>query len=125
MSSTVTPLGHFVSLTVDDFSLIRPWRGSKPNAWEDLCYQVRDPTPEGAWLRKVGNPDGGFEWYITYRNGRVAGWQAKYSTNVDTLINLMKGSLETAVDRPGLRRMTFCIPTDLSDTPPGSNRTGG
>jgi hypothetical protein len=111
--------------SADDFKAIRPWRGSKASAWEELCYQLRDPTPDGARLRKTGNPDGGFEWYVTYRNGRVAGWQAKYSDNVDTLISLMKGSLETAVATPGLKRMTFCIPIDLSDAAPTSRRMGG
>ncbi len=52
-----------------DFKSIRQWRGSQDQAFEELCYQLRDPDSEGANLVKTGNPDGGLEWYITRRNG--------------------------------------------------------
>ena len=44
-----------------DFRALRQWDGSQHRAFEELCYQLRDPTPEGAELVKTGNPDGGLE----------------------------------------------------------------
>ena len=99
-----------------DFRDIRQWRGSQHQAFEELCYQLRDPTPEGAELVKTGNPDGGLEWYVTRRNGTQWGWQAKYSFDIDSLLNGMEKSLRTVAEkRPNCRRLTFCIPFDLPD----------
>ncbi len=99
-----------------DFRNIRQWRGSQHQAFEELCYQLRDPVPEGAELVKTGNPDGGLEWYITRRNGTQWGWQAKYSFDIDNLLKGMEKSLKTVVEkRPNCRRLTFCIPFDLPD----------
>ena len=99
-----------------DFRNIRQWRGSQHQAFEELCFQLRDPTPKGADLVKTGNPDGGFEWYITFRNGSQWGWQAKFSFDIDSLLNGMESSLKTVVEkRPDCRRLTFCIPSDLPD----------
>ena len=99
-----------------DFRNIRQWRGSQHQAFEELCYQLRDPTPAGAELVKTGNPDSGLEWYVTFRNGRQWGWQAKFSFDVDSLLNGMEKSLRTVVKkRPECRQLTFCIPFDLPD----------
>ena len=99
-----------------DFRDIRQWRGYQHQAFEELCYQLRDPTPEGAELVKTGNPDGGLEWYVTFRNGSQRGWQAKFSFDVDNLLQGMEKSLRTVVEkRPDCRRLTFCIPFDLPD----------
>ena len=99
-----------------DFRNIRQWRGSQHQAFEELCYQLRDPTPKGAELVKTGNPDGGLEWYVTFRNGSQWGWQAKFSFDVDSLLNGMEKSLRTVIaKRPDCRRLTFCIPFDLPD----------
>ena len=56
-----------------DFRTIRQWRGSQDQAFEELCYQLRDATPRGAELVKTGNPDGGLEWYVTWRSGEQRG----------------------------------------------------
>ena len=99
-----------------DFKTIRQWRGSQDQAFEELCYQLRDGTPPGAKLVKTGNPDGGLEWYVTFRNGVQWGWQAKYSFTIDSLLQGMEKSLKTVVEgRPNCRRLTFCIPFDLPD----------
>ena len=99
-----------------DFKNIRQWCGSQHQAFEELCYQLRDPTPEGAKLVKTGNPDGGLEWYVTFHNGVQRGWQAKYSFNIDSLLQGMEKSLKTIVEgRSNCRRLTFCIPFDLPD----------
>ena len=101
-----------------DFKSLRQWDGSQHRAFEELCYQLRDPTPKGAGLVKTGNPDGGLEWYVTHRNGVQWGWQAKFTFEIDTLLKLMEKSLKTVVEkRPKCRRLTFCIPFDLPDAP--------
>ncbi len=106
-----------------DFRSIRQWRGSQDQAFEELCYQLRDPTPEKAILIKTGNPDGGLEWYVIHRNGVQWGWQAKFIFDIDSLLKNMEKSLKTVVDkRPNCRRLTFCIPFDLPDAPGGRER---
>ena len=101
-----------------DFQSLRAWRGSQDQAFEELCYQLRDPTPDGAELVKTGNPDAGLEWYVELRNGVQWGWQAKFTLDVGTLLKLMEKSLRTVVQkRPKCRRLTFCIPFDLPDAP--------
>ena len=42
-----------------DFRSLRDWGGSQHRAFEELCCQLRDPTPDGADLVKTGNPDAG------------------------------------------------------------------
>ena len=106
-----------------DFRTIRHWDGSQYRAFEELCYQLRDPTPQGAELVKTGNPDGGLEWYVIHRNGVQWGWQAKFSFEVDSLLQQMEKSLKTVVNkRPKCRRLTFCIPLDLPDAPGDGER---
>ena len=99
-----------------DFRSLRQWDGSRHRAFEELCFQLRDPPPDGAKLVKTGDPDGGFEWYVNLRNGVQWGWQAKFIFEIDSLLDLMERSLRTVVQkRPKCRRLTFCIPFDLSD----------
>ena len=99
-----------------DFKNIRQWRGSQYQAFEELCYQLRDPAPKGAELVKTGNPDGGLEWYVAFRNGTQWGWQVKFSFDIKDILNGMEKSLKTVVkNRPNCRRLTFCIPFDLPD----------
>jgi len=101
-----------------DFRNIRHWHGSQYRAFEELCYQLRDPTPEKAELVKTGNPDGGLEWYLTMRNGVQWGWQAKFTFDIDTLLSLMEKSLKTVIQkRPKCCKLTFCIPFDLPEVP--------
>ena len=101
-----------------DFQSLRAWRGSQDQAFEELCYQLRDPTPDGAELAKTGNPDAGLEWYVELRNGAQWGWQAKFTLDVGTLLKLVERSLKTVIQkRPKCRRLTFCIPFDLPDAP--------
>ena len=106
-----------------DFRSLRQWRGSQNQAFEELCYQLRDPTPDGTELFKTGSPDGGLEWYVNFRNGVQWGWQAKFTFDIDTLLTLMERSLKTVVEkRPKCRRLTFCIPFDLPDAPGNGQR---
>lgn len=109
-----------------EFGSIRAWDGSQHRAFEELCYQLRDPTPAKAELIKTGDPDGGLEWYVRHHsNGVEWGWQAKYSTDIETVLTLMERSLKTVIlRRPNCRRLTFCIPFDLPDAPdPGKRKS--
>ncbi len=107
------------------FKAIRSWRGSQDQAFEELCYQLRDPAPDHAEEIKTGSPDGGLEWYFKFSNGVEWGWQAKYTFDIDALLGLMEKSLKTVIKkRPGCRRLTFCIPFDLSDQPGEGKRKG-
>ena len=105
------------------FRTIRIWDGSQQRSFEELCYQLRDPTPANAELIKTGDPDAGVEWYIRHRNGVEWGWQAKYSFTIDDLLKEMAASLKTVCEkRPRCRRLTFCIPFDLPDGRIGKER---
>ena len=100
------------------FRSIREWDGFQYRAFEELCYQLRDPASDGSTLVKTGNPDGGYEWYLTLPDGTEWGWQAKYVFDIDNLLRLMERTLRTvAGKRPKCRRLTFCVPFDLSDDP--------
>lgn len=106
-----------------NFRNIRAWRGAQDQAFEELCFQLRDETPPGTELIKTGAPDGGLEWYVRHKNGVQWGWQAKYSFEIDTLLKLMEDSLKSVVkNRPSCSRLTFCIPFDLPDLPDRGGR---
>lgn len=106
-----------------NFGGIREWDGSQDRAFEELCYQLRDPTPSGAELKKTGDPDAGYEWYFRLANGVEWGWQAKNSTDIDDVLKLMERSLRTVCEkRPACRKLTFCIPFDLPDGIEGRQR---
>lgn len=112
-----------------DFRTIRIWAGSQHLAFEELCYQLlREPEdlPPGASLVvRTGNPDGGVEWYVNLADGTQWGWQAKYyfSENLDSFLNAMTDSVRRIiVERPTVRRLTFCIPFNLADSTEGGRR---
>jgi hypothetical protein len=105
------------------FDAIRIWDGSQDRAFEELCFQLRDPTPPHAELIKTSPPDAGVEWYWRHPDGTETGWQVKYISRTDNLLKAMRDSLKAAAKRrPGLRKLTFCIPYDLADDP---SRAGG
>lgn len=106
-----------------DFARIREWDGSRHRAWEELCFQLRPAAPDGTTTIKTGDPDAGLEWYVTLPDGRQWGWQAKYSDDVDSLIDSMGLSLRTVVEkRSAVERLTYCVPVDLAD---GRDATAG
>jgi hypothetical protein len=43
---------------------IRNWRGTQQNAFEELCFQLRDADPQGARTVKRGTSDRGVDWYL-------------------------------------------------------------
>lgn len=108
------------------FRGIRMWEGTQARAFEELCFQLRDPTPPDVELIKTGAPDAGLEWYWRLSHGGEAGWQVKLIDDVKNLLDAMRRSLKAAVEkRPSLQAMTFCIPIDLADDPSeGSGQLG-
>lgn len=101
-----------------DFHGIRHWDNSKERAFEELCFQLREPDDPATELIKPGDPDGGYEWYVRHKNGVEWGYQAKYTFNTTSLLGLMEASLKTVVKkRPNCRRLIFIIPYDLPDAP--------
>jgi hypothetical protein len=106
----------------EKFSSIRSWDGNQPRAFEELCYQLRDPTPPGSELIKTGSPDAGVEWYWRDREGNETGWQVKFISDTSGLLSAMRKSLKAASEkRPTLTKLTFCIPHDLADDPSGAS----
>jgi hypothetical protein len=101
-----------------DWFSIRSWAGSQDRAFEELCYQLRDPAEPGCLTIKTAAPDGGVEWYDKAPDGRCHGHQVKYVHDVDRLMPLARDSL-AAVGRNRLDRnvvhMTFWVPIDLPD----------
>ena len=84
---------------LQSFKTIRAWRGSQDQAFEELCFQLRDPTPKGAELIKTVRQTAGLEWYFKLSNGIEWGWQAKYTFDIDVLLKLMEESLKTVVEK--------------------------
>ncbi|MFI5966398.1 hypothetical protein ACIA8J_30095 [Streptomyces asoensis] len=111
---------------------IREWDGSQHRAFEELCFQLRTPTPEGWETIKTAAPDGGVEWYDQAPDGSAAhGYQVKFVHNIDDLIPQAKKSAKTVGQNIANRkivRLEFLTPFDLSDptpvTPRGNPRTG-
>jgi hypothetical protein len=105
---------------------IRMWDGSQHRAFEELCFQLRDPAPAGWRTIKTAAPDGGVEWYDQGPGGVVHGFQAKFVGSVDKLIPLARGSAKTVGSNRSSRnvvKLTFLAPIDLPD-PASMTQTG-
>lgn len=107
--------------TAAGFNSLRPWRGERSRAFEELSYQLlKARVPAGTRPIRTGNPDGGVEWYATLPDGTEWGWQAKFVDRIDALLTAMTGSVQrVAKDRPQLRKLTFVISWNLAT---GKNR---
>jgi hypothetical protein len=106
------------SRSASKFQSIREWDGRQDRAFEELCFQLRDPTPEGVELIKTSAPDAGVEWYWRWPDGSEVGWQVKFIFGTADLLKAMRESLRSAaLKRPDLKALTFCIPWDLADDP--------
>lgn len=114
-----------------DWGRIRSWDGTQYRAFEELCFQLRDPTPDGWRTIKTAAPDGGLEWYDRAPDGVVHGWQVKFVGSVEALIRLAGESARTVGANRANRnvvKLTFIAPIDLSDPAPvtaqGGQRVG-
>ncbi|MER6562093.1 hypothetical protein ABT300_31015 [Streptomyces sp. NPDC001027] len=107
------PLSHSV-----DWRSIRSWAGSQDRAFEELCFQLREPARPGWRTVKTAAPDGGVEWYDLAPDGRAHGFQVKYVHEIDALLPLARKSLEAVgKNRPrrNVTRMVFMVCIDLPD----------
>jgi hypothetical protein len=59
---------------------LRPWNGSQPLAFEELCCQLAayEQAPNGSQFIRKGAPDAGVECFWKLPNGDEWGWQAKF-----------------------------------------------
>jgi hypothetical protein len=111
---------------------IRAWDGSQHRAFEELCFQLRTPAPQGWETIKTAAPDGGVEWYDQAPDGSAAhGYQVKFVHDIDDLLPQAKKSAKTVGENIAFRkivRLEFLTPFDLSDptpfTPRGRPRQG-
>lgn len=101
-----------------DWFSIRSWAGSQDRAFEELCFQLRDPAPPGWRTVKTAAPDGGVEWYDEASDGRCHGHQVKFVQDVKRLLPLAGESVAAVGRNRGVRdvaRLTFWVPFDLPD----------
>jgi hypothetical protein len=110
---------------------IRSWDGSQHRAFEELCFQLRDPAPARWRTVKTAAPDAGLEWYDQAPDGTTHGWQVKFVFSVDNLIPQARKSAKTVGANRGNRnvvRLTIVAPIDMPDpapeTPKGQKRVG-
>jgi hypothetical protein len=112
-----------------DFSEIRPYRGSRNQAFEELvCQIVRRTIAAGdkTWRRLDGaGGDGGVEAYYDPPGGRV-GLQAKYFTRTaDIGWTQIRDSFRTALaNHPTLTTYRVYLACDLTGPTGRSTRTG-
>jgi hypothetical protein len=104
---------------------IRTWGGTQQKAFEELCFQLREPDPAGSRSTKPGSPDRGVDWYVVTADGHRLGRQCKFVNSIDKALPQMRESLETALrELPDLVEMEFYVPFDVPEaTPPA--RGGG
>lgn len=101
-----------------DWRSIRSWAGSQDRAFEELCFQLREPAQPGWQTVKTAAPDGGVEWYNRGPGGSVHGFQVKYVHQLDDLLPLAKESLKAVGSnraRRNVTRLVFMVSLDLPD----------
>ncbi len=101
-----------------DFTHIVPRGGSQRHAFEELCCQLAHRTIPGtatyARLHGAGG-DGGVECFADLSPTDRIGWQAKYVSNIASLLDQATPSLHTALEvHPQLSRYIICFPFDLT-----------
>ena len=101
-----------------NFQHIVPRFGGRREAFEDLCCQLaRRSIPETAkFVRLHGSGgDGGVECFANLPDGSRIGWQAKYVTDIQSLLTQGNSSLDTALQiHPTLTKYILCFPFDLT-----------
>src|ERR1035441_1387087 len=105
---------------VIDWGALRPFDGSQPKAFEELCAQLAaaERMPEGALFVRKGSPDAGIECYWNLANGDLHAWQAKFFREIpkDSQWRDIDESVNKALEKhERLVRYTVCLPIDRSD----------
>ena len=103
--------------------------GDTKKSFEELCYQIvsekfKDDILNGAILTSVDDSGGGdgVEFYLTYENGDIYGWKAKYfcRLNEGGRKEQIKKSLQTTYDKhPNIKKWFLC--TQCNFTPDEKN----
>lgn len=101
-----------------NFDKLKPYKGDNKKSFEELCYQIvyekyKNDILNGAILTSVDDSGGGdgVEFYITYDNGDIYGWQAKYfcRLNEGGRREQIKKSLQTTYDKhPNIKKWFLC-----------------
>ena len=105
---------------------LQPYSGDTKKSFEELCYQIvsekfKDDILNGAILTSIDDSGGGdgIEFYLTYENGDIYGWQAKFFAN--NRLNeggrkeQIKKSLQTAYDKhPNIKKWFLCSKGNLT-----------
>lgn len=102
-----------------DWHHLRPWHGSQPDAFEEVCAQLagaEDPGPGALFVRNAP-PDAGVECYWVLPTGDERAWQAKFFSAIgDAQWRQLDESVRTALAKhPRLREYIVCTPVDLAD----------
>lgn len=99
------------------FQQIAPRCGGQSETFEELCCLLayRSVPDDVPFVRLHGaGGDGGIECFADFADGRV-GWQAKYVTDIGSLLSQAKNSLTTALTiHPTLTRYVICFPFNLT-----------
>jgi hypothetical protein len=103
-----------------EWNRLRPWNGSQPLAFEELCCQLAgaEEKPEGSQFVRKASPDAGVECYWKLPNGEEHGWQAKFFTSTpdDSQWQQIDGSVQKALEKhPKLSVYVICLPIDRQD----------
>lgn len=104
-----------------DFDAIRLHRGTKADAFEELCCQLAGDealaAERSAFVRKGRGGDGGVECFATLADGSEVGWQVKYYWDTAAAISSLDESLTKALEKhPAMTRFIACIPFDFADS---------
>lgn len=101
-----------------DWNKLQPYSGDTKKSFEELCYQIvseeyKEDILKGAVLTSVDDSGGGdgIEFYLTFKNGDVYGWQAKFfcRLNKGGRKEQIKKSLQTAYKKhPTLKKWFLC-----------------
>lgn len=105
---------------------LQPYSGDTKKSFEELCYQIvsekfKDDILNGAILTSMDDSGGGdgVDFYLTYENGDIYGWQAKFFAN--NCLNeggrkeQIKKSLQTAYDKhPNIKKWFLCSKGNLT-----------
>lgn len=109
-------------MTIDqiDFSKLRSYSASKYQSFEMLWYLIckREYKDQGI-LTPIDDSGGGdgVEFYLTFENGDVWGWQCKYFARLDnSRKNQIKTSLKKALEVHGdtLKKWVLCSLSDFT-----------
>ncbi|MCY1646655.1 AAA family ATPase [Caulobacter sp. SL161] len=104
-----------------DFDAIRLHRGTKADAFEELCCQLAGDEPlvgeRTSFVRKGRGGDGGVECFATLADGSEVGWQVKYYSDPAAAISSLDESLTRALEKhPEMTRFIACVPFDFADS---------